>query len=283
MTWRDWLEWTPTIISALIAISIIAGKTWLRSRIENSVKHAFDQKIESVRADLRLNEERLKSELRSKEAEIAALRDGLLSGLGQRQASIDRRRLDAVERLWARVSTGLVAYKTVATTMGIINFDSVAKRTPNDANLRKFFELIISHIPENDIKAGNVSAEEIFLSPLAWAYFSAYQLILYLAYSRAKLLALGVRDPSDMLDFSVLRETLKAALPHQSEYIDVQPVSSYHYLLDELEGCIRDQLRSMLEGRELDRAAIARAGEIMAEVNKVQATINQARTPRPGM
>lgn len=278
MAWRDWLEWIPIII---VALAVFAGKNWLKSRIERSVQHTFDQKIESIRSDLRLAEERVRSELHSKEAEIAALRDGVLSGRGQRQTFIDRRRLDAVEHLWTRVSTGLAAYKSVATTMGLVNFDAVAKRMSNGENLRKFFKLIVSHIPDDDAKTGNMAAEEIFVSPLAWAYFSAYQLILYLAYQRAKLLTLGVSDPSKVLDFGVLRAAVKTALPHRSKFVDEQPVSSYHYLLDELEGRIRDELRSMLEGRDLDQAAVIQAREIMREVNKAQASIDRENAPFP--
>lgn len=120
MTMRDWLEWIPTITSTLIAIGFFIGRTWLKSTIKRSVQHTFDQKIENVRTDLRLSEERVKSEIRSKEAEISALRDGVLSGRGQRQALLDCRRLDAVERIWTRVSTGLaIDWPTVATSFGV--------------------------------------------------------------------------------------------------------------------------------------------------------------------
>ncbi len=130
MTARDLLEWIPAIITVLMAIGVFAGKNWLKARIERSVQHTFDLKLENIRADLRASEERLKSDLRTKETEISALRDGILSGRAQRQALLDQRRLEAVERIWTRVSTGLGAYKSIATMMGIVNFDAAAKRTP---------------------------------------------------------------------------------------------------------------------------------------------------------
>jgi hypothetical protein len=123
-----------------------------------------------------------------------------------------------------------------------------------------------------------MSTERIFVSPLAWAYFAAYQHIAYIAYQRTKLLTLGISDPTKLLNFNPLRATLKAALPHRSTYIDEQPISSYHYLLDELEACILNELKGMLEGREYDQAEIARAAEIMAEVNKVQESIARENT-----
>ena len=282
MTMRDLLEWIPTIISTLAAIGIFVSRTWLQSTIERSVQHTFDQKIENVRTDLRLSEERVKSEIRLKEAEISALRDGVLSGRGQRQALLDRRRLDAVERIWTRVSTGLTAYKAIASMASILDSDTTTKRSLNEPNIRKAVELMISHIPEDDATKSNMSAERIFVSPLAWAHFSAYQLILYMAYHRAKLWTLGISDPTKLLNLGALRAALRAALPHQSEYIDGQPISSYDYLLDELEECILKELRSILKGREYDQAEIARAGEIMAEVNRMQASIDRG-SANPGV
>jgi hypothetical protein len=276
MTARDWLEWIPTIITVLMAVGVFVGRNWLKARIERSVQHTFDQKMENIRADLRASEERLKSELRTKEAEISALRDGILSGRSQRQAVLDRRRLEAVERIWTRVSTGLGAYKSVATMMGSVNFDAVAKTTPTDARLRQVFAAFLAHIPEDDIKTGNMTSEKIFLSAPAWAYFSAYQTVLYVAYARAKVLGLGIDDPARVLNLNPLREVLKAALPHRSEYIDGQSISSYHYLLDELEENILKQLGIILEGREYDQAEISRAVEITTQVNKANTAIERA-------
>jgi hypothetical protein len=98
MTWEFWLL---IGVDAVFGIAIFAGRNWLKATIEHSVQHHFDKEIEELRTELRKSEETFKSELRLKETEIGALRDGILSGRTQRQAFLDRRRLDAVERLWA--------------------------------------------------------------------------------------------------------------------------------------------------------------------------------------
>jgi hypothetical protein len=41
------LMWLPTIISTLLLVGIVAGKNWLKSRIEDSIRHEFDQKARS--------------------------------------------------------------------------------------------------------------------------------------------------------------------------------------------------------------------------------------------
>src|SRR5215471_435493 len=83
-----------------------------------------------------------KSDLRTKEAEISALREGVLSGRANRQALLDKRRLEAVEKIWASV-IALGPAKVVSAKMSIINYDVVAKRISTDPKLREAMELLL--------------------------------------------------------------------------------------------------------------------------------------------
>src|SRR5262245_39139464 len=65
----------------------IVGQSFNRS-----VQHDFDTRIEQLRSELRGNEERIRSQLRDKEAEIGALRSAVLSGSVNRQSLLDKRR-----------------------------------------------------------------------------------------------------------------------------------------------------------------------------------------------
>lgn len=271
------LQWIPTIIVLCIPIAVFAGRNWLQASIVRRVQFSFDKKLETIRADLRDSEERLKSELRTREAEISTLRESILTGRAQRQALLDQRRLDAVERLWTRVSTTLGAYKSIAVTLGTFKFDAVAKEATKNAKMRLLFTMLISHISEDDMKTGNMNAEQIYLSPLAWACFSAYQTILYVAYALAKVLSAGLDDPSKLITMSRLQDILKSVLPHRAEYIDSQPFTAYHHLLGEIEDHILAELKVMLEGREDTQAAISHAMEIMEQVNKLQPTLDLTR------
>jgi hypothetical protein len=232
---------------------------------------------------LRESEERLKSDLRTKEAEISTLRDGIISGRAHRQAAIDRRRLEAVERIWRRVSTTLVPYKSAVLWMKIFNLNAVAKMTPKDDGFRKVFEIVSTHIPEDDTKVNDVSAERIFISPLAWAYFSAYQAIMYVSYAQVRVLAAGIKVTSDFFDFKEVDRVLKAALPHHASYIDQHSSATYQYLLDELEESIIKELTTMLEGHQYDQAEIQHSKEIMREVNKANTATESASAGTPAI
>jgi hypothetical protein len=65
----------------------------------------------------------------------------VLSGTAQRKALLDKRKLEAVERIWVSLSR-LAPLATVSRSMRHMNFEEAAKRTPNEPNLRLVFELM---------------------------------------------------------------------------------------------------------------------------------------------
>jgi hypothetical protein len=101
MIWTDWIPAISTS-SVLTVIGVIVG-TYYKAKVEKGIQHSFDQKLEELRAKLRRDEEELKADLRSTDNEIAALRSGPLSGMASRQATLDKRRLEAIEKLWSTV------------------------------------------------------------------------------------------------------------------------------------------------------------------------------------
>jgi hypothetical protein len=203
-----------------------------------------------------------------KEAELTALRDGILTGRAQRQSLLDKRRLDAVERVWSAINE-LAPFKGVSALMASINFEAAAKETPRDPKLRQFFEMISrTQVPDLANFKHTARDEQPFVSPLAWAYFSAYQTIVLSSYMRAKVLELGIENPGRLLNIDHVKGVLKAALPHQSEFIDKYDPVAYHYLLDELEKSLLGELQKMLRGEDQDEAGIAHAARIMEMVKK---------------
>jgi hypothetical protein len=274
MTGRDLLEWIPTIISLLMVIIIFICKNWLKARIERSVQHTFDARLEAIRADLRGTEERLKSELRLKESEISALRDVVLSGRVQRQALLDKRRMDAVERIWAAVMA-LTPYRTAASMMASLNFRAVVDEAPKHAGVRKLAQVITTLPP--DFKPGNVAiSERPFVSPMAWAYFSAFQTVLLTIYAQAKALELGLENSDRFINVGNIRDMLKKALPHQANLIDEWELTSFFWFVEELEGCILIELNKMLEGEDVDQASIARSAAIMKSLKSVTDQLDRA-------
>lgn len=264
------MDWTSLIPTAVLALALYLGRSWIKAGIEKSVQHGFDTKIETLRAELRSNEEKFKSELRTKESEISALRDGVLSGRANRQALLDARRIEAVEHVWKAV-VELAPYKFVSASMAVVKFDAIAEEVPRNPNARKIFEIIGKGIPGKDFPSGAAKNEQPFVSAIAWAYFSAYQAILGHAYLQAKVLSMGLEDAGKIIDTEKVGDMLKTALPHMTKYIDEHGSSGYHYLLDDLEAKLLTELRGMLEGKDIDAASVEQSAKIMNAVEKVRA------------
>ena len=110
------------------------------TRLTNAVRHEYDQKIETLRAELRQNEEILKSDLRSKASQIDALRSGVLAGVVNRDSAVFARRIKAIDQLWDAV-IALGPAKGTSTYMGMVKFEEAAKEAAKNPDLRKFFSL----------------------------------------------------------------------------------------------------------------------------------------------
>jgi hypothetical protein len=264
------MEWTTWIPTAVLSVLIFLGRNWIKASIGKGVEHKFNTKIETLRAELRKNEEEFKSELRTKETQISALRDGVLSGRANRQALVDKRRIEAVERVWKAVIE-LAPFKIISATMAAIKFDEAAKATPTDPNVRKLFG-IIGNTQTNDNPPENPARfEQPFVSLLAWAYFAAYQSVVYHSYAKLKVLELGIKEPGELINTEHVENLLKTALPHMTKYIDENDSSVYHYLLDELEKKLLAELTKMLQGEDIDEESAKQSLDIMKKVEKLTA------------
>lgn len=251
--------WITTGINVLLVVAFFVGKSWIKASVERSVQHKFDDRIE-----------RIKSDLRAREADIASLRDGALSGRAHRQTLLEKRRIEAVERVWAAV-VALAPYKFVSGMMSVINFAAAAEAAATDANTRQFFQMIGGQNLRENGPENPAIGEQPFVTPLAWAYFSAYQTIIVGAFFRSKILQIGLKDAHKFLSMDNTRKLLKTALPKYSDYIDTHEAGDYHFLLDEIENMLLVELRKMLEGEDIDQAGIARSSEIMKLVKAATA------------
>ena len=243
-----------------------ATKRWIQATVDGRVKQKFEEKIEEFRSEIRKSEELLKSTLRSKEADNSALLDALLSGKAQRQVLLDKRRIEAVERLWNAV-IALAPYKQISSVMAVMDFAYLSGHS-DDENVRNMVKAFTSgEIPkwsaDNDPRN-----EQPFVSSIAWAMFAAYQSIVHSAFLRAKLVETGMRDIDKALDSDRIKRLVLAALPHQSAFIETHDIGAYYYLLEDVENALLLELRKMLEYRDVDETGGEQAARILAIVRE---------------
>src|SRR5262249_38303776 len=174
---------------------------------------------------------------------------------------------------WAAFTT-LTPFTIVSKMMGSINFDAAAREVHQHPNTQQFFRVISGgDQTDNLAKMAQHSgrSQQPFVSPLAWAYFSAYQTVVVGAYIGERLLESGGKDPNKIIPEEPIKNVLKTALPHYSQFIDEQPVGAYHLLLDDLEKHLIAELQKMIRGDEQDQASVEQAARIMEMVEKASA------------
>lgn len=270
----DLTAWFPSLTTAaLFAAALWLGRNIISTRLTRSVEHEFNAKLESVRSQMRESEERLKAEIRAKETEIAALRSGALTAMSSRQIAIDRRRLEAVDQLWASV-TALAPARTIAAFMSSISFERAAPITERDPKARQAFEIMGAAFDIKNLDLSGASKARPFLSPMVWATFYALQSVVMHAVMRWHILKSGLGN-KDLMDNEAISKLIKVALPHYSDYIDKFGPSAYYYLLEALDEQLLKEIQQMLSGVEADKSSIERAAEIVRQSNAVSAEAAQ--------
>lgn len=275
----NFLDWIPAISTT----SLLAGALWLcrsliSARLTRTVQHEFDEKIEVLRTNLRISEESFKAELRAKDTQIELLRSGAISGLASRQAALDKRRIEAVDQLWSSV-TALAPAKAASALLATFKFKETAQVASKNPQIRQFFETFGNSIDLKNIGSNEAAKVRPFVSQMTWALYSAYQTIVLFAVVKLQMLRSGL-DLSDALDTASVSNLVKIVLPHQLEYIQKYGDNAHHYLLDELELRLLEELQKMLQGAESDKATVEQAAAILKESERVMASLSQSTTAR---
>jgi hypothetical protein len=263
VTLFDWLSLISFAVSIGLPATGFIARNWIKARIEKGVQHRFDVKIEEVRADLRKSEETLKSELRDKEAEIATLRNSVLAGSASRQALLDKRRFEAIEKVWASVNEHGSKLSYISSVVATLKYNEFAQKA-NEPKMQQLYSVIgTPSVPEpSDMPLVAVS-ERPFIPASVWAYYTCYVHILTMNLAIFRSAREGITDPDRYFYFENLRSALKAALPHQAKFIDENEPARFHYLLDEIHSGLLAELQKALDGREADQSAVSKAREII--------------------
>ena len=253
----DLVSWLPSIATtSLLALALWLGRNLIATRLTKSVEYEFNTKLESLRA-----------ELRSKEAEIAALRGGAMTAMASRQIALDKRRLEAVDQLWSTL-TALGPAKYVSSLMAVVKFEPAAEYAAKDAKVREMFTMMSAGFDPNKLDLSGAAKARPFVSPMAWALFSAYQAIAMQAVMRLQIIKSGI-GAKDLLDKNAVSKLVKTTLPHQASYVNEYGEAGYHHLLEELEGRLLKEFQKTLAGAEADKASIEQAAEILKQSNEI--------------
>ncbi len=250
------MEWIPAIsTTTLFAFVLWLSKNMIITRLTNSVKHEYDEKIENIKADLK-----------ARDSQLEALRSGALSGISSRHTTLYSRQVKAIEELWEAIVLLLPA-KQLSATMAVINFKEASEIAESSPNAREMFRQL-GNVDLKKLPADKALKTRPFISSLSWAYFSAYQAIVVNSVIRMEMLKIGI-NIKDIVDTENVTKLVKVALPHQVEYIEKYGPSAFHYLLDELEEKLLMSFEITLKGEALDKDTIKKAADIIKEADSI--------------
>jgi hypothetical protein len=268
------------LLSTTISTVLILALAWLcqqviANRLKASVQHEFDQKLEVIRTDFRKSEELLKADLRAKENQIETLRSGALIGMASRQAALDKRRLEAIDQLWAGVEI-LMPFKLPAILLQTFNFTKSLREASLSLEARELFRQLAPIHDSKNFPKVDVHRARPFVSEMAWALFAAYQAILAYTTLQLTMLKIGQTEHASLLATGTVSKLVLTALPYYSEYIEKQGDKGYPYIVEPLEAALLKELQRMMRGEESDKASVEQAATILQEVRRVNAVISES-------
>lgn len=274
MSWLQLLVSTVTT-STLIAVALYLVRGLVATRLTKSVQNEFDSKLADLTSQLRISEESFKADLKRKEAEILALQGGVIQNRLSRQAAVDKRMLEAIDQLWGAVYD-LGWAKALAAQVSILKWEAISKEVASNPKAKELFTLWKIDQTKYENAAHFAQKARPFITPVAWAYFAAYQAILMHAVAFIKLLQIGIDGHQFMANENLIK-LIKTALPHCAGYIDEHGPSAAYHLLDQLENSLLEELKRMLDGTAADMTEVARAKKILIEASRVNSDVSEVK------
>lgn len=273
-----WLQ-SVTVTGFAIAVGFLYRDfllKWLYRRVE----HQFTERIEKHKSDLRISEQEIQVRLASNQKQIETLYGTTLALSSGRQSAADKRRLEAIERVW-KSAIGLSKASGAMKFLEPLNFDEVFKAGPSDlAKIGKMYEMLDRTVGASKSMEQKelplLSEERPFVGINVWACYSAYHALIIHGVLVMSLLSRNLLNPK-FFNFDAIRDVVKKVLPHQANGIDEHGITYCYMCAPEILDALLRAVQEDLEGKHLDEAAVARVNGIMEAARKATAKIEEVR------
>lgn len=259
------MDWTPAVTtSTLLLVAAWFLRKLVITRLTASVQHEFNEKLAN-----------LQGQVTAKAAEINAMRSGVLDAMSGRHAAFDKRRLEAVDQIWA-AATSLATARFMALMLTILKVDAITKAMETgDRKIQGLVDSLAAAPEMNSFDMTSAARARPFLTPMVWATFSAFAAVA--ANATAQWIALKGGLPADaLMDEDKLKQLVTLALPLRREYVEEHGAVAAYQLFDEIESQLIAEIQRMLEGAEVDEIRARRAAELVALTRDLQTEADKA-------
>lgn len=264
-------HWAPAVTtSVLLAAVFWLCRKLIAVRLTATVKHEFDQKLETI-----------KSELVRKNGELESLRSTVLQVVSGNQAHLSTRRLVAIDQV-IRSMQALKENAMLVQTLAVLKLDYLLEHA-GDAKVANFLETIgrpHAAITESLARSREAELSRPFISPWAWALYSAYSGVITHEIARMAAIRAG-QDPSKLITTEKMIAVLRTALPDMAAQIDQQGISVFPMALEKLENELAQELQKVASGKVDDVALLARAAAVIDGAQKLTSSLAQAEAKVP--
>jgi hypothetical protein len=272
------------LASSAVAAAVLACIAFvLRSTAARWVNHQFDARLEAAKAEHRSQEELLKDALTQHRLKIEALQSGALSGLAARHVLLDKKRIEALESVWAAVAY-MHPYHNLSVMCATIGFDQLSKVAKDGQNGAAIIESFLNMAPPFDElgKPDNphyrIDQVQLFVPPLVWAMFDAYRSVIFLPVMMLIAVKGGI-DVSDMWDVARVQNLIKAALPDVQFDLGSRGAADLARVAGPLKTRLLAVTLESLENPATDTKSVERASAILRSAQALNLAATAAANP----
>jgi hypothetical protein len=254
-------------------LSLIAGIVF-KPTYEKFVQHRFDRSLEQFKSERREAEEKLRSQLSKQQVELDALRAGALSGMATRNTMLDKRRIEAVEKLWAAVidlrpfSTGTAALKKV----DLVKMLQAAGKPET----QKAAAALLQTLGLKDVKSipYSIDKERLFVPPLLWAKFEAYRTLIFVPFLVLNAAQFGLGE--ELLDLNAIADVAKKAMPRAADVLNEVGIRAVPVIAELLHDELLSSIADILDSPMSDARTVEQAQSILKAVAKLPSAVDGA-------
>lgn len=267
-------DWIPALTTTgLLSLALWLGRALITARLTRSVQHEFDKKLEQLKSEFRASEKTLEASLAQRSAELESLRAGALSGITQRRALLDKRRLEAIDQLWGTLIRNQSA-RSLAMTMSLIQLENIAEQVSRDDRVRDFIKVSGGGFAPSKLDYVTADLARPYVSDMAWALFSATQAITSYYVAHWVALSHGI-DSRKMIANDTVHKLILAVAPEYREYLDINGLSASYHLLERFDTLLLAELKRMATDYQQDKESVEQAARILEHAR----SLNEKVTP----
>lgn len=268
-------DWIPALTATgLMSLALWLSRALISARLTRSVQHEFDQKIEKLKSEFRAAEKTLEASLAQRSAELESLRAGALTGITQRRALVDKRRLDAIDQLWGTLIANQSA-RSLAMTMSVMNLEHIAEQVSSDDRVRNFIKISGGSFDPSKLDYVTANLARPYVSDMAWALFSAMQAITGYYVAHWVALSHGV-DSRKMVANEAVKKLILAVAPEYKEYLETNGLSASYHLLERFDTLLLTELKRMTTDYQQDKESVEQAAQILEHARNLNEKVNPA-------